>query len=181
AFGIGADAEHHAVVGDAAAVPVAVPQVRVDRGVERVGAFDEGRMRAAVAGADAGPQAQRVGAGQRQPAGYAAALPADHVHRVAPVALGDVAQAATIALLQQPVHGPVHALGHRRARAVAAGHHFVQRRVVAGLVQVGLQAYRQPHAVVGVRHLVDVLQLRAFDQQDAVGHGAVVGLLGQRV
>jgi len=31
--------------------------------------------------------------------------------------------------------------------------------------------------VVGVRHLVDVLQLGALDEQDAVGHGAVVALL----
>ena len=65
--------------------------------------------------------------------------------------------------------------------ALAIRDRLPQDAVVVGFVQVGLQADRQPDAMVGVRDLVDVFQLGAFDQQDAIGHRAAGFLLAQGV
>jgi hypothetical protein len=183
-----AGAEHHVVVGDAAREPVAVPQVFVGgavdgarAGAEVLRAFGQ-RGTGAGGFANLGPQVERVGGGHGQPARHAAAFVADHVHRVAPVALGDVAEATLVARLQQPVHGAAHALGDGEGdAALRADHVFVEDVVIAGFIEVDLERHRQPHAVVGVRHLVDVFEFRAFGQQDPVRHGAAGFLLRQRV
>ena len=183
ALGILAGTEDHAVVGDAAGKPFAIPQLAVHGVIELLGTLAERLRQLGLLPhvAHGGPQFQGVAGGHRQPAGNPLALVADHVHRVAPVALGDQAQAALVAHVQQPAHRGADALEHAQGAAVNAGDRLVQQRVVAGFIEVGLQADRQPHAMVGVRDLVDVFQLGAFDQQDAVGHGAAFLLLAQRM
>ena len=64
---------------------------------------------------------------------------------------------------------------------VGVGDRHIEQGVITGLVEVGLQEHRQPDAVVGVRDLVDVLQLGTFDQQDAVRHRPRGLLLRERV
>lgn len=58
-------------------------------------------------------------------------------------------------------------------------HDRVQDAGIAGFGQIRAQEDRQPHAVVGMRHLVDVFQLGAFHQQNAVRHCAAGFLLRQ--
>ena len=181
-FDIGLRAKHHIIVGDAARVPLAIPEMPVHRRIAIVRAFTEklSNRGIVVPSADIGPQLQGVGRRQCQPARYAATLVANHVHRVAPVALRDVAQPACITRRQQPAHGGIDTLGDaERVPGMILHRHFKQR-VIAGFIQVGLQEDRQPHAMVGVWNLVDVFQLRPFDQQDAIRHRATGFLLRQR-
>jgi hypothetical protein len=181
AFGIGRHAKLDVVIGDAACEPAAIPQVRVGRGVHGCRAIAVACLHRPIIarGADVGPQVQRVRSRYGQPARNAAALVADHVHRIAPVALFDVGEAPRIAPQQEPVHRQADALERRFDVAAVRADRHVEDRAVTRFIEIGLQTHGQPDAVVGVRDLVDVFEFGAFEQQNPIRHGAVGFLLAQ--
>ncbi|KAI2485724.1 Glycoside hydrolase family 94 protein [Pyrenophora tritici-repentis] len=133
-------------------------------------------------GADAGPEIYCVRGCDGEPAGYTNAFGADHVHRVAPVALSDVRETTDVAGVggEEPIHGPAEAFEDRVGIAIHAGDFFVKEFIVACLTQVDLQGDGEPDAMIGMRYLVDVLEHRAFCEQDTIWHGTVLFLLANR-
>ena len=93
AFLVAAGAEEQTVIGNAAGKPVAVPQVLVCGAIDFVGGSAEfaGKFGAFSPRADIGPKAEGIRGGHGQPTGDAFAAVADHVHGIAPIALGNVA------------------------------------------------------------------------------------------
>ena len=59
-------------------------------------------------------------------------------------------------------------------------HLFIQQGPVVGFIEVGAQEQRQPDTLVGMRHLIDIFQLRIRMQQNPVRHFAALMLLRQR-
>jgi hypothetical protein len=104
----------------------------------------------------------------------------DHVHGIAPVALIDKAQPPTIAIADQPSHGVGHTLENTSRLFVRkAGNYLIEERVVCSLIEIGLEANRQPNTVIRMRDLVDVFEIATNRRNDAVRHGAVLLLLAQ--
>ena len=58
---------------------------------------------------------------------------------------------------------------------------FVENLVIASLIEIRLQTDRQPNAMIGVGHLIDVLQFSVLMEEDAIWHGAPGFLLAQRM
>src|SRR5690349_10191847 len=81
-----------------------------------------GQLAGAFLGTDIAPQIQRIGGGQREPAGHTFALPPDHVHWVAPVAQPDITEATLISGVEQPTHRGRYSLKNSEAMALAINH-----------------------------------------------------------
>lgn len=123
------------------------------------------------------PDHTRIRGSDGQPAGHTLSPVPYHIHRVAPVSLIDIIQAALIPLMQQPLHRTVDMLMHRPCLQAARIRYFlIQNAVIIRLIQVGTKANRQPDTMVRMRNLIDIFQFSRFMQNNAVRHRSA-GLL----
>lgn len=100
-----------------------------------------------------------------------------HIHRVAPVSLIDIIQAALIPLMEQPLHRPVDMFMHRSCLQPARIRYFlIQNAVIIRLIQIGTKANREPDTMIRMRNLIDIFQFSRFMQNNAIRHRSA-GLL----